>query len=243
MGLPEEARGAVLVAEADRNRRILIGRVLRNAGYAVTFAAEREDLFNYAASKPLDVIVASTALVDAPRELVETARAAGSQALFVVTCPPRDLKKCKATLEDLGGVTTTDAFAPAENVLFASNELGRPRGIDQRASPRILYGTSVAFRGVGRDTDDHGFTYNVSEGGLYVRTLAPPDDELVWLELCPPRSDRRVRLVGRVAWRRSLANGQYATVPPGFGIEIVDGARMDIEAWRAGCHAFQSVVE
>jgi DNA-binding response OmpR family regulator len=242
MVLPESARGQVLVAEPDRNRRILIGRVLRNAGYSVTFAAERDDLFNYAATKSLDVIVASTALTEAPRELVEDARKAGSQALFVVTCPPRDLKKYRSELDELGGVTTTDAYAPAENVLFVSNELGRPRGIDQRASARMLYGTAVGFRGVGREADDYGFTYNISEGGLYVRTLAPPDDDMVWLELCPPRDDRRVRLVGRVAWRRSLANGQYATVPPGFGLEIVDGARMDIAAWRTGCQAFQRVV-
>ncbi len=243
MSLPESARGSVLVAEPDRSRRILIGRVLRNAGYSVTFAAERADLINYAATKPLDVIVASTALAEAPRELVESARASGSQALFVVTCPPRDLKRHKVSLDDLGGVTTTDAFAPAENVLFVANELGRPRGIDQRASARVLYGTSVAFRSVGRDADDYGFSYNVSEGGMYVRTLAPPDDELVWLELCPPRGDRRVRLVGKIAWRRALANSQYATVPPGFGIEIVDGARMDIATWRTGCQAFQSVVD
>lgn len=241
--LPENSRGAALVAEADRSRRILIGRVLRNAGYSVTFAAESADLVNYASSKPLDVIIASTTLADSPREFIENARAAGSQALFVVTCPPRDIKRHKSVMTDIGGVTVTDAFAPAENVLFVSNELGRPRGIDQRASVRSLYGTTVAFRSLGRESDDFGFTYNVSEGGLYVRTLAPPDDELVWLELCPPRGDRRVRLVGKIAWRRGIAQGQYATVPPGFGIEIVDGAQMDIAAWRAGCQAFQSAVE
>jgi DNA-binding response OmpR family regulator len=243
LGLPENCRGSVLVAEADRSRRILIGRVLRNAGYTVTFAAEREDLLNYANTNSLDVVVASTAFTDSPRELVEHARASGSHALFVVTCPPRDIKRHKGSLDDLAGVTTTDGFAPAENVLFVSNELGRPAGIDQRASARVLYGTAVAFRSVGRDADDYGFTYNVSEGGMYVRTLAPPDEELVWLELCPPRGDRRVRLVGRVAWRRGLAQNQYATVPPGFGIEIVDGARMDIEVWRSGCLTFQSVVD
>jgi DNA-binding response OmpR family regulator len=241
--LPESNRGSVLVAETDRSRRILIGRVLRNAGYNVTFAVEEGDLVNYARSKPLDVIVASTALTSAPNTLIEDARAAGSQALFVVTCPPRELKKYNNMLEQLGGVTTTDAYAPAENVLFVSNELGRPRGIDHRASPRILYGTTVAFRGVGREVDDFGFTYNISEGGMFVRTLAPPDDDLVWLELSPPRGDRRVRLVGKVAWRRGLAQGQYATVPPGFGIEIVDGARMDIAAWGAGYRAFHSVVD
>lgn len=243
LSLPENNRGTVLVAEADRSRRILIGRVLRNAGYSVTFAAETTDLINYANSKPLDVIIASTALADSPHEVIAGARGAGSQALIVLTCPPREIKRQRAAIADLWGVTITDAFAPAENVLFVSNELGRPRGIDQRSSVRNLYGTTVAFRGVGREADDYGFTYNVSEGGMYVRTLAAPDEEIVWLELCPPRGDRRVRLVGKIAWRRGLAQGQYATVPPGFGIEIVDGARMDIAAWRAGCQAFQSMVD
>jgi len=239
----EVSRGSVLVAEADRARRLLVGRVLRNAGYDVTFAVESTDLTDFAQSKKFQVIVASTALSDSPRELVEGLRAKGYQSLFVLTCPPREIKKYKAALDGFDGATTTDAFAPAENVLFVSNELGRPRGTDLRASARVLYGTAVGFRGMGRDTDDYGFTYNVSEGGLYVRTLAPPDEELVWLELCPPRADRRVRLVGKVAWRRGLTKGQYATVPPGFGVEIVDGARMDIECWREGCRAYERLVD
>lgn len=241
--LPESTRGQVLVAEAERARRLLVGRVLRNAGYQITFAVEANDLKQFTQSLELDVLVANIALTPSPRELVEGLRQRERPTLCVLSCPPRDLKKHKSVLEGLIGVTTTDAFAPAENILFVSNELGRPRGTDLRGSQRLLYGTTVGFRSVGREMDDHGFTYNVSEGGLYVRTLAPPDDELVWLELCPPRGERRVRLVGRVAWRRGLAKGEYATVPPGFGVEIIDGARMDVSAWRDGCRAFQSVID
>jgi hypothetical protein len=56
---------------------------------------------------------------------------------------------------------------------------------------------------------------------------------MVWLELCPPRSNARVRLVGRIAWRRGFGPNQRATVPPGFGAAIVDTARADMEAWKA----------
>lgn len=243
MSFFEASRGAVLVAESDRSRRLLVGRVLRNAGYEVTFAVQSTDLTDFASTKKYQVIVASTSLCEEPRELVSGLRAKGEQSLFVLTCPPRELKKFKAALDGFDGATTTDAFAPAENVLFVSNELGRPRGQDLRASARVPYGTTVGFRCMGRDRDDHGYTYNVSEGGLYVRTLAPPDEPLVWLELCPPRSERRVRLVGKVAWRRGLTKGQYATVPPGFGVEIVDGARMDIACWQEGCRAYESLVD
>jgi hypothetical protein len=127
-----------------------------------------------------------------------------------------------------------DSFAPAENVLFLANEMKNDERRDQRSSTRVLYGTTVAFRGAGRYEDDFGFTYNVSGGGMYVRTLAVPEDDMVWLELCPPRAERRVRLVGQVQWRRSFAYSANARVPPGFGVKVVDGARADLDAWAAG---------
>ena len=94
------------------------------------------------------------------------------------------------------------------------------------------------FRDAGRESDDLGYTYNLSAGGLYVRTLAPPEEDICWLELLPPRSERRVRLVGRIAWRRWLERGEFATVPPGFGVEIIDGSKADLAAWEAGYRAF-----
>ena len=72
----------------------------------------------------------------------------------------------------------------------------------------------------------------MSETGIYVRTLAPPEDDEVWVELCPPLLERQVRLVGRVAWRRPFNYNQSATVPPGFGLQIVDGFRKDRELWK-----------
>lgn len=243
MTLAECTRGSVLIGESERARRVLSGRVLRNAGYSVSFAVNEADLYRNATDQNLSVIVANIALVAAPRDLVVRCRASGNQTFVVLTCPPREIKRYKEMLSGLSGVTLTDAFAPAENALFVANELSRPRGADQRASARILYGTTAAFRGAGRAADDYGYTYNLSEGGMYVRTLAPPEDSLVWLELTPPRCDRRVRLVGRVAWRRGLAQGQFATVPPGFGLEIVDGAQMDITTWREGCRAFALALE
>ncbi|HEY6460212.1 MAG TPA: hypothetical protein VIY73_08670, partial [Polyangiaceae bacterium] len=59
----------------------------------------------------------------------------------------------------------------------------------------------------------------------------------VWVDLWPPRSERRVRLAGKVAWRRGFG-AQGSTVPPGFGVKIVDGLAGDLEKWQAGCRAF-----
>jgi len=135
-----------------------------------------------------------------------------------------------------------DSYAPPENIVFLANELGRGTADDQRSSRRLLYGTMVAFRCAGRDADDYGLSYNVSEGGLYVRSLAPPVEDTVWLELRPPRTERLVRLEARVCWRRGYGGSAMATVPPGFGLEISDGSRADREAWEAGYRSFAESV-
>jgi CheY-like chemotaxis protein len=235
-------RGVALVADPDRNRRIVTGRVLRNAGYSVTFAVSGEDIEKFVQTSAVELVVTHSSLHSSPLDAVNRVRSLGNNALFIVNCVPRDLKRARKDLAVVERATPTDGFAPAENVLFVANELGRGFGTDKRMSARLLYGTTVAFRGAGRDSDDWGYSYNISESGIYVRTLAPPDDEFVWLELSPPRSERRVRLVGKVAWRRGLGKGEFATVPPGFGVQIVDGARMDRDVWRDCYGAFAEVL-
>jgi hypothetical protein len=41
-------------------------------------------------------------------------------------------------------------------------------------------------------------------------------------------------LVGRVAWRRPFGYNETATVPPGFGVQIIDGAKRDLALWTEG---------
>lgn len=228
------ARGTALIADADPARRMIVGRVLRNAGYDVRFAVSVADAWEFSKEKGLELVVMSTELDVAPREIIEQTRATGCEAAWIVRTAPRDLKNCRDRLSGLERATVTDSFAPVENVLFLANEYRTDSRRDQRTSTRILYGTTVAFRGVGRHEDEFGFTYNVSEGGLYVRTLDVPKDDGVWLELCPPRSERRVRLVAQVQWRRPFDNSESATIPPGFGVKLVDGARADLESWNSG---------
>ncbi|MFZ5897160.1 MAG: PilZ domain-containing protein [Myxococcota bacterium] len=230
---PVEKRGTALVAEADRTRRTTVARVLRNAGYTLRFAVTPEDTEHFVADPTLALVVVSKDLFPSAPESIQAARAAGSQANFVLCSPPRDIKHDRAALQGVSGVKLTDSFAAPENVLFVANELGGAF-TNNRKSPRIPYGARVAFRSAGRDSDEYGYSYNISLNGIYVRTLAPPEDDEVWLELCPPRIERHVRLVGRVAWRRPFNYNENATVPPGFGVEIIDGAARDRALWAEG---------
>ena len=235
------AEKTALISASDRNRRVVLARVLGNAGYSIRFAVDLEETEHSARESNPRLVVIDTEL-DGVRELVTRAAPANPSTLWIVSTAPRHMRQCHSWLRDLPNAAVTDSFAPPENIVFLANELGRGKGNDQRASRRLLYGTRVAFRCAGRDEDDFGLSYNVSAGGLYVRSLAPPIEDSVWLELRPPRTDRLVRLEGRVCWRRGYGPSSMATVPPGFGLEIMDGSKADREAWVAGYQSFAATI-
>jgi DNA-binding response OmpR family regulator len=229
-----------LISASDRDRRIVLGRVLSNAGYAIHFAVDLVETERFARESSPRLVVMDTQL-DGVQELITRAAPQSPHSLWIVSTPPRNMRHC-SWVKELSNAAVTDSFAPPENIVFLANELGRGTAHDQRASRRLLYGTLVAFRCAGRDQDDFGLSYNVSEGGLYVRSLAPPVEDSVWLELRPPRKERLVRLEGRVCWRRGYGSSAMATVPPGFGLEIIDGSRADRGAWEAGYRSFAESV-
>lgn len=235
---PPSDRGPALIVDGRDEGRIVLGRVLRNAGFSVTFARSAEDADSYLRTRQFSLVVENAELVPGQREVITQAQSRGFGGTWIVQCAPRQMSDMQASLAGLANVAVAEAFAPAENVLFVANELASGTK-NQRATPRMLYRTTVRFRAAGHEWDDAGFTYNVSEGGLYVRTLMPPGEDRVWLELRPPRTDRLVRLEGRVAWRRGVGPVDNATVPPGFGVSVLDGSQADLEAWSDGCRRFQ----
>lgn len=221
-----------------------MGRALYNGGFAVRFVASEPDLIGECPGESVKLVVAAEEL--APRGIAATigqARERGAKAAWVVVAPPKRMAPVMASLAGVSGVSVADGFAPPENVIFMGNELLARRGIDQRESPRLLYGTTVSFRQAGRDEDELGFSYNISAGGVYVRSLAAPEaGQDVWLEMWPPRSERRVRLAGTVAWKRAFGAHERATVPAGFGVKLTDGLKGDLDRWRAGYEAFSEVL-
>lgn len=228
-------RGTAVIAEVEQSRRVAMARVLFNGGYDVRFAVTREDTETFALEPTVSLVVLCTELCEAPSDLIDHALRVGSGANFVISAEPRRYIELSKALGGSSHARVTDASAPPENVLFLANELVAGSLANKRQAVRILYGTTVRFRPEGLEEDEIGFSYNVSSGGLYVRTLAPPTEDLVWLELTPPKSPRRVRLVGEVAWRRPFGPHKKSTVPPGFGVRIVDGSKSSLARWIEGC--------
>jgi len=229
------ARGTAVIAELDKARRVATARALYNSGYSVRFAVNKQDAYTFSLEPEVTLVVMCTELCDDPQDLINSVIKAGSAAKFIISSEPRRHSEVSIALARNQLARVTDASAPPENVVFLANELSAGPMADKRAAPRILHGTTVRFRGEGREEEELGFSYNVSEGGLYVRTLAPPTDDIIWLELTPPKSSARVRLTGQVAWRRPFGPHGKATVPPGFGVKVLELTPRDRARWLEGC--------
>ena len=132
---------------------MVVGRVLRNAGDSVMFAVTKEDAECFAQREKIALAVLNAELADDYAATIGLARSAGSKASFIICANPKDLKTIRGALDGAVGVGVIDAFAPPENVLFASNDLRR-------------------------------FNHN-----------------------------------------------ENATVPPGLGLSIIDGAKVDLQTW------------
>ncbi len=231
--IADASRGEAVIADPDRGRCDVLGRVLANAGYNVKYATDAVSTRFYI-SKPSVNLFVLNADLDEPVALVQEARAAGSKAQWVLTTKQRNVARLRSGLGDIQDAIVMSSHGPPENVLFAINLLQPNSGNLQRAEVRALHGTVVLFRSVGDDHDEYGFTYSVSATGLYVRSLLPPPAERLWIEIQPPNMPRRVRLVGRVAWLRGFGQAGAETAPPGFGLQIIDGLGKDLDLWLDG---------
>ena len=237
---PPPHQGIAIIADAEPLRCDIYGRLFSNAGFDIKYAVDDRAVVFYDKECHAEVILLSPRLAD-PLETIREARAGGSRALWVVIASRANLAALSGRLKHFDGVAVIARDAPPTDALFFANELRQAPGVKQRRQERKLYGTQVRFKPVGAAEDDYGFSYNVSEGGLYVRTLAVPRSDRVWLQVRPPMTERWVSLEAEVAWRREPGSHVTAAVPPGFGAKLSGGLGDSLEVWRRAVSRFVRV--
>ncbi len=229
--------GRVIVADPDRGRRVLYGRLLRRKGLGVDFAVDRDDLARQVADTDDVRLILTTG--DLPprgaRVALEAARAEGGALAalpWVIGGTPEQLAALGVEAEP-ATVRVFDHTDPPESVLFHVNELLTPALGDERRSARLLYGGPAVFRPMGDPHPVPAFSYNINRTGVFIRTLVPPPpDTEVNLELRPPFGEGRVKVTGRVVWRKECRQEGGPVVPTGMGvlytsIPLADGAALD----------------
>ena len=211
-------QGTCLLAHPDPYSRQVAGRVLRQAGFDVSFAADATEAVAVAERAPPKVLVVSDRM---PPQ-------GGAHALsrlaqhWVGPMPAVLLVAGRPSLAERGPYSIVHEDAPPDDLLFVVNELLRPRElVEARASRRMLYAGLCTFRAAGEFESRSGLTYNISREGLYVRTFdVPARQGRVWLELRPPGENDACHLRGDVVWIRALTTGAHGAAPPGFGVRL-----------------------
>jgi CheY-like chemotaxis protein/Tfp pilus assembly protein PilZ len=231
------SRGRALVADLDEDRSAMTSKVMRLAGYDVTLTknsieAERIAMEGNISLMVIDVKMSPASGIDIITKLSKF----GKKIPTILCAPPKFSKEERRYLSEFAHVIWHDSFSPPHNLMFLANKLMDTHIESLRAHPRLLYGTCVWFRKAGQEEDTIGLTYNVSEGGVFIATMMPLETgEIVWLELTPPRAERRVRLEGISVWINGFGPNGKATAPPGVGVCVVDGSKNDLERYREGC--------
>jgi DNA-binding response OmpR family regulator len=208
--------GSCLLAHPDPYRRQQLGRVLRQFGFDVYFAADTSEALQLAArTKPAVMVVSDLIPPEGGRAALErlSSHLHGEVPTVLLSSNPDHARS---------SLTVVREDAPADDLMFVLNELLTPKKFaEARGSQRILHFAVCAYRTSGELRAQIGLTYNISREGLYVRTFdAPQLNAPVWLELCAPGTRTLCHLRGRVAWTRTLTTGAHGAVPPGFGIKL-----------------------
>jgi DNA-binding response OmpR family regulator len=235
--------GRCIVAHPGRLRRQVLGRVMRLAGFEVTFAADVDEVLAAArrGDAPCIAIVAHGAEMSAPSIVARLREQVGHAVPCVVLSTTGGAVHAVRPFAGLSATAIATERSPADEIVFLVNELLRPAALqDVRKTPRLLYATPCWFRVAGSAELRRGMVYNASCGGLYVRTLdAPVQGSAVWIEAHPPGGRALVHLRGKAVWVRPLAARTGGASPPGFGVELVAEACPvpDLRAWEQGCRA------
>lgn len=239
---PPISRGRVLISHQLDEYRRLLGRVLRQACFDVHFAVDADEIIAAMALEPgPDLVVVSNQLL--PVAKIEHARRAANapKTRFIVvaaTGSTRVMLDAK-----FPHVATISETAPHDHLLFLANDLLRDGCRQLRQSPRYLYDTICSFRMEGAFSPEYGLTYNMSETGIYVRTLdPPPKNAALWLELRPPGATATVHLRGTLVWV-AMPGGCSRATPPGFGLQIDENSSpaRDWKLYRDACSTLAQV--
>lgn len=229
--------GRVIVADPERSRRVLYGRMLRRKGLGVDFAADRDEVARVVAKNDdVRIILAAAELPPkGAQAAIESCRSEGGRLAAL----PWIVEGTTEELEQLNTMTSAALLRlfnrsdPPESVLFLVNELLAPPPGNARKSPRVLFGAPSTFRVVGSRHLVPAFTFNINRTGVFIRTLVPPprDSELI-LDFRPPYGEGRVRAYGRVVWRKECSQQGGPVVPAGMGViytrlPVADGAALE----------------
>lgn len=204
---------SILYVESSRLHRVVFSRILEAAGYQLTTVeTEAEVRTHLSAQKPDLVLLDLSLLQGDPYALAEEIHKAGIPLLGLSrTSLPRSTRR-RAT--DTGISLFFEKSLPPEDLLFLVNDLLLSTSETRRQSQRRLWSEVIRFA-----ESRVGFSYNLSQRGIFIRTLAPPRlGAKVSIETAPTPEIPPLSALGRVVWVKPYTPRASRSYPPGFGV-------------------------
>ena len=266
---PESSKQKVYVFDTDRRRRALFARFLRRMGLDIVFAERAEELFGnedislVVASAPS----VTQDIADRVAQAKWTKWLMTGSAKEIIELPPGILLEDHVSFFNIDNDIAQIVFIANElligsdvsqkrssarlqygtpvmysstNSRKSSDDLGATQehlAVETGArSPSVTQGEDAATYSA---QQTFGYSYNLSSGGIFIRSFAPPPIGAdLEIEFQAPTGRGRVIVSGTVVWRQnSLGTG--AATPRGFGFQYHDQRQAvpDIAALNAGYNA------
>lgn len=238
LGAPPRSLEAVtvLVADDDPFFRAVLGRRLEKAGYWTMYASsglEALDALQHATPRPalciVDLMMPGLGGVELIQKMRE-APALGSLPIVVVTGFERT-PGTLATLRQLGVDAVIDKQTMSVEHVLTQIRAKLFRGQEQRAEQRVRLYRACEFRS--RQGGDwlSGFTYDLSETGVAIRTLTPARSEST-VDVRFSLGGGAARLVSQatVAWANLYEPTGPTRHPHGMGLRFAE-LSAEAKAW------------
>jgi len=218
---------SVLVAEPSRFYRTQIGQNLEQAGLQVLYATEGEEALDMAEehAASLDACLLDVALpgidgVAIAEQLRQRADFGKKPIIMVSAAEAMSPATHEAARRLTGSALLDKRTLPFERILTAVHRSLHPNLAQLRSSERIPFFSVVDFS-VDGATWSTGFSYDLSAGGLFVRTLtpAPPHTELR-LQVRSVSESSSEHSSGVVAWANPYWPRSSFTAAVGMGIRL-----------------------
>lgn len=133
------------------------------------------------------------------------------------------------SLKRLGATGYLNKKIPLEDIMFRINRILYPEKEDLRMSPRVEDNIFIRYRVNGSRFS--GYSFNISSGGLFIRTIVPPPEKTkVRLSFNLPRNGKFIRAGGIITWRNKYRPDTQTSYPPGIGVKFTNLPSNDRDA-------------
>ncbi|MBI5545773.1 MAG: response regulator [Deltaproteobacteria bacterium] len=217
---PQPSRHKRVLIVTERNYfGTVVSRLLQQSGFESSVATQLTQLTSAGGEGPIRLAIVD---LDAPAasEVVGRLRAE-APPIPIVAVTSRPLSALPA---QLAALAPYDLETELEHLVRRVNKvlIGSGRS-DRRSAPRIPFHSVVQFRLWGEEEWRAGGSFDLSETGLYVRTLTPMQaSKPVEITFSLGRAAAPLTVKGLVVWSNSFGPRTVFSYPYGMGVTFSD---------------------